>query len=108
VVSEDNGSANQHVDISVNGNPIRPVRSGEKPAVIDISAWLRYGANTIVFSSRPGAPEGGAGNLYVHIGKGSDQNGTLTLQQPAFTLIRRPDEAGRADVRTFELSIPAP
>lgn len=81
LVTEDNASSGHSVDVYVNGALVRHVVSGESQVIEDISAWLRPGDNEVkIRSISPGTGEGGT--LYVYLGTGSNDSGTVVMDPP--------------------------
>lgn len=104
LVSEEGGSRGHTVDVVINGELVRKVRSGDKQVILDLREWLRPGANTVVFTA-PGAADASGGALQLHVGTGSTSSGTLILDDPEITFVRRSDGARRPASRTFSLTV---
>ncbi len=103
LVTEDNGSTSQVLEILVNGSLVRRVTSGDPQIILDLAPWLKPGANTIVVSPVPsGVPGGGALNVYM--GRGTNLSGTIHLDNPDVVYTRRASDSGGA--RQFELTVP--
>ncbi len=80
LVTEDNSSTGHVVQIYLNGELARTVRSGEEQIIEDVGEFLVAGSNSVRMSSTSTAATGGA--LYVYLGQGSTESGTLVLEQP--------------------------
>jgi hypothetical protein len=104
LVTQDDGSRGHTVDVTVNGELVKKVRSGDKQLILDLRPWLRPGPNAVAFSA-VGSPAGG-GALQLHVGTGSSQSGTLVLDDPEITFVRRGGAAGsRASSRVFTFDV---
>lgn len=103
LVTEDNASGGQALDVLVNGALVRRVQSGEAQLILDLAPWLKPGANTVVVSPVGKAqPTGGALNLYI--GRGSNLSGTIHLNNPDVVYTRRAADATGA--RQYTLTVP--
>jgi hypothetical protein len=103
LVTEDNASGGQALDVLVNGALVRRVLSGEPQLILDLAPWLRPGANTVVVSPAGGGqPTGGALNVYL--GRGSVLSGTIHLNNPDIVYSRRAADASGA--RQYTLTVP--
>ncbi len=104
LVTEDNDSAGQDVEVVVNGVSVRHVRSGETQAILDLGPYLRSGSNTISMRAAPGSYGGGA--LVVYVGKGSTAGGTVRLDNPDIRYTRRAVDLGSGGEKSFALQVP--
>lgn len=104
LVSEDNDSSGQAIDIKINGNEVRRVRSGEGQVIIDIGAFLRRGSNQVEITALPGSYGGGL--LAVYLGKGSDAGGTVRMDTPDVKFARRATDSSSGTVKEYTLTVP--
>lgn len=104
LVTEDNDSVGQDVEVMVNGVSVRHVRSGETQAILDLGPYLRSGSNTISMRAAPGSYGGGA--LVVYVGKGSTSGGTVRLDNPDVRYTRRAVDLGAGGEKSFALQVP--
>jgi hypothetical protein len=81
MVTEDNGSSGHQVEVWVNGQLAQTVTSGQPQKIVDVGRWLRVGANQVLVKSSSTNPTGGS--FYVYLGTGSDQSGTVVMDNPA-------------------------
>jgi hypothetical protein len=81
MVTEDNGSGGHQVEIWVNGQLAQTVVSGQPQKIVDVGRWLRLGSNQVLVKSSSTNPTGGS--FYVYLGTGSDQSGTVVMDNPA-------------------------
>lgn len=81
LVTEDNGSSGHTIEVWVNGQLAQTVRSGEPQKIVDIGRWLRIGPNQVTVKSSSVSPTGGS--FYVYLGTGSDQSGTVVMDNPS-------------------------
>lgn len=79
LVTEDNGSRGHTVDIIVNERLVQTVRSGEPQKILDVGAYLQPGANRVKIQSNSAGAAGGT--FYVYMGSGTDQSGTVVMEQ---------------------------
>ncbi|MEZ4319779.1 MAG: hypothetical protein R3F61_19855 [Myxococcota bacterium] len=78
---DDDGSSGHTIDVSINGVLVTTVRSGQAgPVILDVGKWLQPGSNAIACDAVSTAPTGGP--LYVYIGRGRDNNGTVDMGSP--------------------------
>jgi hypothetical protein len=104
LVTEDNDSAGQAVDVKVNGNVVKRVRSGEGQVIVDIGAFLRHGSNDVELVALPGSY--GGGSFIVYIGRGSDSGGTVQINTPDIRWQRRSTDSGSGTTKEFTLAVP--
>lgn len=104
LVTEDNDSVGQDVEVVVNGVSVRHVRSGETQAILDLGPYLRSGSNTLSMRAAPGSYGGGA--LVVYVGKGSTSGGTVRLDNPDIRYTRRAVDLGAGGEKSFALQVP--
>ena len=102
LATEDRASEGQDCDLLVNGVLAVRVRSGEGPAIVDLAPWLRRGANALEFQCGGGGP--GGGTLAIHVGQGANRGGTVVIDDPVVSLVRRPRQP--PETRTFTLTVP--
>ena len=105
LVTEDNASAGHTVDVVVNGNLVHKIQSGDGQVILDLGRYLKSGSNTIIFNALPTSSlDGGA--LFVYVGTGSNNAGTLELDDPLITYARRSTDAPSGASRSFQLDVP--
>jgi len=80
LVTEDNGSGGHAIDIIINNQVAHSLRSGQAQQIVDISAFLKKGDNQVLVKSNSNGATGGT--LYVYIGPGNDQSGTVVMDKP--------------------------
>lgn len=80
LVTEDSGSSGHTVDVVVNGTVVQRINSGEPQLIFDLGPWLMAGANTVEMRANSVSPGGGA--LYLYIGTGQNDQGTVTMDTP--------------------------
>ncbi|MEN9787595.1 MAG: hypothetical protein RLZZ299_2859 [Pseudomonadota bacterium] len=100
LVTEDQQSTQQAVEIRINGARVRTLRSSGVQVLIDVGPWLRVGVNAIEFVPQAGA---GAGSLAAWIGSGTPVNGTLRLDAPEVRYALGSGDAG--GVQRFALTV---
>lgn len=81
LVTEDNGSAGHEAQVWINGQLATTITSGGEQLIEDVSPWLRPGSNKVRISSVSSGATGGA--LYIYIGAGSNDDGTLMMDTPS-------------------------
>lgn len=80
LVTEDNGSRGHLINVYVNDNLVQTVRSGEGQMIVDVGAWMAPGQNRVRIESTSSGASGGT--LYVYIGSGNNDSGTVVLDKP--------------------------
>lgn len=103
LVTEDDGSTGQQVEVRVNGSLVYVVRSGQKQVILDIGPYLHKGANRITFTALPGTPGGGA--LAVYVGQGRNEAGVVYVEQPLITYVRRSTDSPTGGSRFFTINV---
>jgi hypothetical protein len=81
LVVEDNKSSGHTADVWINGQLIGTVRSGDGGKLIELSRWLRLGANNVVVKSSSSSPTGGI--FAVYLGAGGSEKGSFDMPSPA-------------------------
>jgi hypothetical protein len=80
LVTEDKVSMGHSIEVSVNGQVVQTVKSGEAQRIIDIGLFLRPGPNQV--ECKAFSAQGNNGMLYVYLGSGQDQQGTVKMDPP--------------------------
>ncbi len=104
MVTEDNDSEGHTVEVVVNGTLVRRVRSGEQQVILDISPWLVSGTNAVTMTALTGSPGGGV--LQVYLGPGSNQSGTVRLDNPAVRYSRRSTDSPAGGSKQYTVTVP--
>ncbi|MCK6507014.1 hypothetical protein L6R53_27180 [Myxococcota bacterium] len=87
LVTQDMGSTGQVIEVLINGTSVREIRSGQAQLILDIGPFLKAGSNVVTF--RPVAGSTPAGDaLKIHLGEGSNESGTLKMQNPQLSYSR--------------------
>lgn len=103
LATEDNGSVGHTIEVFVNGQRTHALRSGEPLRLVDIGGYLRPGTNEVLLRSN--SVEAGGGTLYVYIGTGSDQSGTVVMDAPQVQFGLGPSRSGTTE-RTYSITVP--
>ena len=80
LVTEDAGTTGHTIQVFVNGQQAYTFRSGQPQTIVDVGRWLVVGPNQVKFVSSSVTPTGGS--FYVYMGTGSNQSGTVVLDNP--------------------------
>jgi len=104
LVTDDHRSTGHTVEVFVNGNLVRRVRSGEPQVILDLAPWLIPGSNNVTFSALPG-PQPGGGVLHVYMGTGYNDAGVIRLTAPQIDFARRSSDASSGGMSDFVLSV---
>lgn len=102
LVTEDNGSVGHTIDVMINGQLVRTVGSGKPQQILDVGKWLRPGSNDVKIRSN--SVNAAGGTYYVYIGTGSDQSGTVVMENPMVQFGVANTRQGPYD-RTFTLNV---
>jgi hypothetical protein len=102
LVTEDQESTGQAVEVRINGTVVRTLRSSSVQVLLDVGPWLRVGTNTVEFVPLAGSVAG-AGALAAWIGSGIPVNGTLRLDAPEVRWVLGAGDAG--GVQRFALTV---
>lgn len=103
LITEDNGSVGHTVDVFVNGVKVTMLRSGAEPYILDVGPWLRRGPNTV--EVRSNSIDAGGGAMYVYIGEGRNDTGTIVMNSPSVQFGLGPSRQGPHS-RTYQLVVP--
>ena len=101
MVTEDNQSTGNVVEVFVNGVFARRIRSGDPQLILDVGPWLRPGANEIRMTALPGTPGGGI--MHVYLGEGTNNRGTVKVEKLVVDFPRRATDDAAGTTRTFTL-----
>ncbi|GDX82074.1 hypothetical protein LBMAG42_38850 [Deltaproteobacteria bacterium] len=104
LVTEDNDSSGQDIEVLVNGQSVRHVRSGEPQMIVDLGDWLHHGTNTVTLRAAPGTYGGGA--LLIYVGKGNEAGGTVRMDTPEVRYTRRAVDLGSGGEKSYTVAIP--
>ncbi len=98
LVTQDQGSSGQVIEVLINGTSVREIRSGQAQLILDIGDFLKPGSNVVTF--RPVGTEAAGGSaINIHLGEGNNDSGTLKMQNPQLTYSRTGTEpAGEKSV----------
>jgi len=103
LASEDNASRGHEVRVYINGTLVKTIGSGQPQVIMDVSSYLERGSNDVMIMTRSLNP--GGGGLYVYLGEGSNQGGSVTLEQPDIQHGLGASRKGD-DVREYTLYVP--
>lgn len=92
LVTQDQGSVGQVLQVRINGTMVREVRSGQAQLILDIGEFLKPGSNVVTVVPVAGEAEPGGGAIKVHLGEGSNESGTLRMSNPQLTYSREGGE----------------
>ncbi len=102
LATEDNGSRGHEIRVFLNGNLVQTVRSGDPQVIEDVSRYLEPGANQVLIQTS--SENAGGGGLYVYLGEGRNEGGTVTLERPTIQHGLGPSRRGN-DVREYSLIV---
>jgi hypothetical protein len=80
LVTEDAGTQGHQIQVFVNGNLAYTFTSGQPQTIVDVHKWLVLGPNKIRVVANSTNSTGGS--FYVYVGTGSNQSGTVVLDNP--------------------------
>jgi hypothetical protein len=80
LVTEDNGSGGHQIEVLINDQLAHTLQSGSPQQIIDVSAFLQKGSNRVVVKST--STDASGGTLYVFLGPGNDESGTVVMDKP--------------------------
>jgi hypothetical protein len=80
LVVEDSKSSGHTVDIWINDQLATTVRSGDGGKLVELSRWLRLGANNVIVKSSSTNPTGGI--FAVYLGAGGAEKGAFDMPAP--------------------------
>jgi hypothetical protein len=84
------GATGYHVGVYVNGEKVTTVRSNAEPIVVDITRWVRAGANEIrMLASKSSARSGSPKQvLQIQLAEGDARNGEAIVRKTLLTYQR--------------------
>lgn len=104
LVTEDHRSSGHTVEMFVNGNLVRRIRSGDPQLILDLGPWLIVGSNDVTFSALPG-PQPAGGAMHVYIGTGYNDAGVIRLHDPQIDYVRRSTEEPTGGMVDYVLNV---
>jgi hypothetical protein len=81
LVVEDSQSSGHTVEIWINNQLATTLRSGDGGKLVELSKWLRLGANNVLVKSSSTNPTGGI--FAVYLGAGGSEKGSFAMPSPA-------------------------
>ena len=103
LVTEDNGSRGHSVEVYINGELVTTITSGGEQVIEDVGPWLHPGTNEVRMVSQSEGAGGGA--LYLYLGTGSNEEGTLNMDPPQVQFGLGASRTGRYE-RTYGIEVP--
>ena len=104
LVTQDNGSVGQTIEVRINNTLIHTVRSGQGQVILDVTSYVQSGANTVTFSASSASNAGGE-PLHIYLGKGESAGGTLRLNEPQVDYKRDPRTPAPSVPQQFTLRV---
>jgi hypothetical protein len=104
MVTEDNESEGQDIEVLINGVSVRHVRSGDPQTIVDVGPWLHRGANDVTLRAAGGRYGGGA--LIVYVGRGTASSGTVRMDTPDVRYTRRAVDLGTGGSAQHTVTVP--
>lgn len=105
LVSQDNNSGEHSLQILVNGELAKEIRSGDPQVILDLAPFLKKGENTILINALPSSTPTG-GDLMIYVGAGSNNSGTVSMSRPDVVYARRSSDSPSGGSRSYTLTIP--
>ncbi|MCO4743477.1 MAG: hypothetical protein KC912_01730 [Proteobacteria bacterium] len=103
LLTEDNGSVGHTVHVFVNGVKVTVLQSGAEPFILDVGPWLHKGPNVVEVKSN--SADAGGGAMYVYLGLGGNDQGTIVMDAPSVQFGLGPSRQGPHS-RTYQVSVP--
>ncbi len=104
LVSADDRSQGVEIDVRLNGDLVRVIRSGEAQVLVDLAPYLHRGPNQVTLTARSQGRQGSR-ILTVYLGSGDNVDGVLELDSPEVTFAPDKDEVRDGVTRVFSLTI---
>ena len=105
MVTQDNNSGEHSLQLLVNGELAKEVKSGDSQVILDLAPFLKKGENTILINAQPGSTPTG-GDLMIYVGSGSNNSGTVSMSSPDVVYARRASDSPSGGSRSYTLTIP--
>ena len=105
LVTQDNNSGEHSLQVLVNGELAREIKSGDPQVILDLAPFLKKGDNTILINALPSSTPTG-GDLMVYIGSGSNNAGTVSMSSPDVVYARGASDSTSGGSRSFTLTVP--
>ncbi len=102
LVTEDNGSVGHTIEIYVGGALRQTLQSGGPQRILDIGPWLSLGDNQLEMKSTSSNASGGT--FYLYVGTGSDESGTVVMDDPQVQFGLGANRAGPYE-RSYSLAV---
>jgi hypothetical protein len=103
LVTEDNASTGHTIEVVVNGTFVRRITSGEPQLILDLAPFLRPGPNTVILNALAG-PQPGGGVFNVYVGRGSNNAGTIRMDNPDIRFSRRSTDNAAGASKQYTLT----
>ena len=105
LVTQDNNSGEHSLQILVNGELVKDVKSGDPQVILDLAPYLKQGDNTILINALPSSTPTG-GDLMIYVGSGSNTSGTVSMSRPDVVYARRSSDSTSGGSKSYTLTIP--
>ncbi len=102
MVTEDGGTTGHSIEVWINNQLAYTVVSGQPQKIVDVGRFLHIGANQVRISAISANPAGGS--YYVYLGTGSDQSGTVVMDNPIVQFGVSAGKSGTTD-RQYTLTV---
>jgi hypothetical protein len=104
LITEDNQSTGNTLEVTVNGTLVRRVKSGDAQLILDLAPYLKIGDNQVTVTAVPGAAAEG-GPMHVYIGTGSNDGGVIKMNNPAIHFARKPGDPAAGTTKQYTLLV---
>ena len=105
LVTQDNNSGEHRLEVLINGELIKEIRSGDDQVILDLAPFLNQGTNTVLIKALPSSTPTG-GDLMVYVGSGSNNAGTVSMSQPDVVFARKATDSTDGGSRSYTLTVP--
>jgi hypothetical protein len=105
MVSQDNNSGEHSLQILINGELVKDVKSGDAQLILDLAPYLKKGDNTLLINAMPSSTPTG-GDLMIYVGAGSNSSGTVSMSSPDVVYARGASASTSGGSRSYTLTIP--
>lgn len=102
MVTEDGGTAGHSIEVWINNQLAYTVVSGQPQKIVDVGRFLHVGANDVRMHAVSANPAGGS--YYIYLGTGSDQSGTVVMDNPIVQFGVNAAKSGTTD-RQYTLTV---
>lgn len=103
LITDDRQSTGQALNVYINGVQVYRIQSGQGQVILDLGGWLLHGANEVRIEPA-GTATIGPGTLTVYVGHGTNDAGTVHIDQTFLRYARNASDP--QGTKSFVVTLP--